>query len=1137
VISDRSGPTGFTTTFNYDSQGNKLTETNALNETTYYTYGDKGRLLTETDALGRTTQNVYDSNGNLIKTIDADKHSSNYSYASNGLLTSVKDANDKTTNFSYDLRGNVLQVKDALGFITDYTYNGRGDKLSETRYRKKADGTMESLPTRWTYDSEGRMTTMTNALNQTTTYEYDKQGRQIAMTDYLGRRTESVYNEKGELITTIAPDNTPSNPNDNPRMQTRYDEAGRKVAEIDQLGRETRYVYDKVGRLLATILPDSTPTDWTDNARTQTEYYTDGLVKAQIDELGHRTEFRYDALGRQIAVIAADTTPNDLSDNPTTKYVYDKAGQQTAMTDALGHTTRYEYDQLGRMVKTIFADKTFMTQEYDDLGRRVAAVDQNGKRTAYRYDDLGRLTGVQDALLGWTSYGYNEQGQLVSMTDAELHTTRYEYDQLGRRSATILPLNQRSSMTYDAVGNLKTTTDFNGKTIAFNYDEQNRLTEKVFQDGSKVVYTYTLNGQRDTIAVKNASGLTTEFYDWNYDVRDRLTQRIDLIDGVQRSISYTYDAASNRTSVTTGSGTINYTFDERNRLDLVKQNGQVLADYDYDAVSNLTRTKLANGTEEVRQYDTLNRLKYLENHLGTTVISSFAYTLDKVGNRTQVLENTGRKVNYTYDDLYRLTQEAIDEVGTANDRMLAYNYDKVGNRLSKKETSGTTITQTDYQYDGNDRLLGEKVNGTTTTTYTYDNNGSTLTKTENGVTTAYTWNDEKRLIGATITNAQNVVQQQLQYRYNDDGIRVASVVNGQETRYLLDEVQAYPQVLEEYAPNGTVQVSYVYGNDLISQTQLGQTTYYHVDGLGSTTELTDTTGTIVSSSRYDAFGNSIAQTGSVSNKYLFTGEQFDSNLGDYYLRQRFYDPSSGRFTKQDSYGGRLQEPLTLHKYLYADSNPVGGIDPTGLFSMNDVTLTLLLVTIAVVTTATAYNSLSGGGSPARTISQLNTKQRTAMTNSAYAPYLKDLKQDTEENKSCYFAEVPRRGFRTRTEDFEETGEAYANYVTGSKFDYFVLSRTGVPHTFDGRSPGTNQVWETKWGNEFINSITSPGKEKLAQSIINRWNIAERLPGLEVAIECGYLFTWAISNRYLFQTAKNQWGGIPPTVHIPFAGSQ
>jgi RHS repeat-associated protein len=636
-----------------------------------------------------------------------------------------------------------------------------------------------------------------------------------------------------------------------------------------------------------------------------------------------------------------DTTPNNLSDNPTTRYTYDQAGQQRTMTDALGRVTTYEYDELGRMVKTIFHDKTFVTQEYDKLGRRVAAVDQNGKRTEYRYDDLGRLTGVKDALNQWTEYGYNELGQLVYQEDALDRRTYYEYDKLGRRTATVLPMTQRSTMTYDEIGNLKTVADFNGRTITYSYDQLNRLTQKSFQDGTRVVYTYTQNGLRDTIAFKNANGATTEFYDWDYDERDRLVRRVDEIYGMQRSIGYTYDVAGNRTSVTTGSGTVNYTFDERNRLDRVLQGTDVLADYDYDAIGNLTRTQFKNGTEEIRQYDDLNRLKSLTNRSAGNVLSKFTYTLDEVGNRTQVTEHDGRQVKYTYDDLYRLTREEIDEVTAADsqseapkDRAIEYSYDLVGNRRWKKETVSSTTTQTDYDYDANDRLLWEKMNGVTTTTYTYDNNGSTRTKVENGVTTTYTWNDDKRLIAATIVDG-SATPKQLQYRYNDDGIRVSSTVNGEETRYLLDEVQAYPQVLEEYAPNGTVQVSYVYGHDLISQTQGGQTTHYHVDGLGSTTELTNANGEVVSRSRYDAFGNAIAQTSNIGNKYGFAGEQFDSNLDSYYLRDRFYDSQSGRFLRQDIYQGRQSKPLTLHKYSYTHNNPVNGTDPTGFFTMGE----------------------------------------------------------------------------------------------------------------------------------------------------------------------------------------------------------
>ena len=75
------------------------------------------------------------------------------------------------------------------------------------------------------------------------------------------------------------------------------------------------------------------------------------------------------------------------------------------------------------------------------------------------------------------------------------------------------------------------------------------------------------------------------------------------------------------------------------------------------------------------------------------------------------------------------------------------------------------------------------------------------------------------------------------------------------------------------------------------------------------------------------------QTGSSDNKYQYAGEQFDSTTGDYYLRQRFYDTSSGRFGRKDSYESGIGELSNKNQYLYAGSNPINLTDPTGLFEL------------------------------------------------------------------------------------------------------------------------------------------------------------------------------------------------------------
>jgi RHS repeat-associated protein len=385
--------------------------------------------------------------------------------------------------------------------------------------------------------------------------------------------------------------------------------------------------------------------------------------------------------------------------------------------------------------------------------------------------------------------------------------------------------------------------------------------------------------------------------------------------------------------MTTPVGTVNYTYDSRNRLDKVIQNSITLADYDYNAVNNLTSTTFSNGTQEIRQYDPLNRLNYLENRKSSTILSSYAYTLDKAGNRTQITEQDGRVSNYVYDDLYRLTQEKINDPTNGN-RETDFVYDKVGNRLEQTETINGSVKTTGYVYDGNDRVLMETSNGQVTA-YSYDNNGNTLSKQDGNGATLYTWNDEGRLVGAIVQDPNGNPLHQMGYRYNANGIRVMSSTDGQQTFYLLDEVQAYAQVVEEYDATGVIQVSYVYGNDLINQTRNSQTTFYLVDGLGSTRLLTDAQGNVLNAYDYEAFGETINQSGAAANQYLFAGEPFDFQSNNYYLRDRYYDENSGRFVRRDLFDGYRSNPISSNDYIYANDNPLNFIDPSGFVSVNE----------------------------------------------------------------------------------------------------------------------------------------------------------------------------------------------------------
>ena len=77
----------------------------------------------------------------------------------------------------------------------------------------------------------------------------------------------------------------------------------------------------------------------------------------------------------------------------------------------------------------------------------------------------------------------------------------------------------------------------------------------------------------------------------------------------------------------------------------------------------------------------------------------------------------------------------------------------------------------------------------------------------------------------------------------------------------------------------------------------------------------------------------------------YRGEQYDPDLGLYYLRARYYNPATGRFLSRDPEDGNAKDPASLHKYLYAGGDPVNAMDPTG----RDLVSTVILYVRSVVT--------------------------------------------------------------------------------------------------------------------------------------------------------------------------------------------
>ena len=201
----------------------------------------------------------------------------------------------------------------------------------------------------------------------------------------------------------------------------------------------------------------------------------------------------------------------------------------------------------------------------------------------------------------------------------------------------------------------------------------------------------------------------------------------------------------------------------------------------------------------------------------------------------------------------------------------------------------------------------------------------------------YVYNAENRLVRATVQSGNNVSVEE--YKYDYAGNRIAKSSEGEYTKYLLDVNGELTYVLAEMNYDGTEKCFYTRGNELISQERDGKKSYYVYDGHGSVRALADESGKVTDKYVYDAFGNLISSVGSTKNDFLFAGEQFDPVTGLYYLRARYMNPSVGTFISMDSYEGSIDDPVSLHKYLYCNSDPVNNYDPSGYNTLAEMEAT------------------------------------------------------------------------------------------------------------------------------------------------------------------------------------------------------
>jgi RHS repeat-associated protein len=498
----------------------------------------------------------------------------------------------------------------------------------------------------------------------------------------------------------------------------------------------------------------------------------------------------------------------------------------------------------------------------------------------------------------------------LTVTDLEAGITTFEFDIRGRKRSVTDPNGNRTEYTYDSL-------DHPGKIVhpeitgyslpagstnvqEFVHDPMGNLLSETDRNGLALVYTYTERNQVKTVE-RSTGG------------------RMTLV----------YDANGNRTSVSTPAGSTTYTFDARNRMETAAADGLTTTTA-YTADGKKAAVIYPNGTSAHYQYHPSNRVKSISNQSGDAIISHYSYQYDPNGNRTvqtEVQNGATETTTYGYDRLDRLRDFTVTS-GESPTRRTEYTYEGYNRRTERLTENGTLIKSETYTYDETDWLRRIEDNAKTIT-FEYDANGNTTKKSDDSLPnqdTVFVYDSRNQLIEAKRgpPTRETVLGS---YDYNAEGMRVR---HRESDRGDVDTFYDGRSVIEERNPrNNSLLAHYRYADRLISLDTRTARQYYHYDALGSTANLTDDSGSTSVSYRLDPWGRIRSQLGSSINRRIFTGKEHDTQTGLIYFGARYYDPDTARFLTQDPYLGESTTPPSLHRYLYAYSNPTVYVDPDG----------------------------------------------------------------------------------------------------------------------------------------------------------------------------------------------------------------
>ena len=396
---------------------------------------------------------------------------------------------------------------------------------------------------------------------------------------------------------------------------------------------------------------------------------------------------------------------------------------------------------------------------------------------------------------------------------------------------------------------------------------------------------------------------------------------------------------------------------------------------------------------------------------GSSDLRGFTYTYDASGNITKIVTE-GTNVpqaaltkEYTYDALGQLATE-VNGSGTT----FGYAYDTAGN-IRNITKDGTVTKSFGYTNPSWPDLLTSVTSGSTTKDILYEGQSQTsdLPSSGNPVTYyngrdyTFTWTKGRQLASATV-DGKNVT-----YTYDMSGVRTSKTVDGTTYHY----TTLSGKVMRQQWGNKSLEFVYDDGNQpfamIYKHGSEAELYYYLVNAQGDVAAILDSSGTMVASYNYNAWGSCTVYNSSDAaigdlNPLRYRGYYYDAETGFYYLQSRYYDPAICRFINAD--GLFTDGFIGANLFAYCANNPVNTVDPTGNFA---ITATVALITFGVALVATALavgissspgfqgalddacktavsavnTAVSAGRSAVSAVSDALTKQKAKRNNTVY----------------------------------------------------------------------------------------------------------------------------------------------------------